>query len=135
MHGIVDVSLKVIEGRVDFGMAWWKFKTCVGPDAVRALPLVQIHQLWGKQSSRPARPLVQPFQPPTHQPTRWPSTIKHPTRPSVFCATGGALSADAAKNAACYGEGVTSRAILSGSVAPPPQLQPLYGRLSELASN
>jgi lipid-binding SYLF domain-containing protein len=48
---------------------------------------------------------------------------------------GGALSADAAKNVACYGEGVTSRAILSGSVAPPPQLQPLYSRLSELASN
>lgn len=48
---------------------------------------------------------------------------------------GGALSVDSGKNAACYGEGVSSKAILSGSVAPPPQLEPLYSRLSELASS
>ena len=58
----------------------------------------------------------------------------HPPSPPHSPA-GGALSADTAKNAACFGEGVSSKAILSGSVAPPPQLQPLYGRLSELASN
>lgn len=72
-----------------------------------------------------------------HRPaTCAPATQLHcPPHPCIPPPAGGALSVDSGKNAACYGEGVSSKAILSGSVAPPPQLEPLYSRLSELASS
>lgn len=106
---IVDISLKGAWGSVCRpgalrGWTWLIPCSCPAMSSARGLT-----------NFLPAWPIPAP-PPPSHPPA------------------GGTLSADAGKNAACYGEGVSSEAILSGSVAPPPQLQPLYSRLSELAS-
>lgn len=48
---------------------------------------------------------------------------------------GGKLHTDDARNSECYGAQTSARAVLTGGVAAPAALHPLYQRLAELAAS
>lgn len=57
-----------------------------------------------------------------------------PDRLATHICAGGKLSVDAARNQEAFGPDATPARLLSGAVPAPPQFQPLYSRLADLAA-